>query len=49
MFLFKDDLIECEFGCVQVFGRVIIADRGGPVIELLQRPSWLQVLLGLGE
>ena len=49
MFLFKDALIECAFGRVQVFGCLIIADRDGPVIELLQRPSWLQVLLGLGE
>ncbi|MEO6203119.1 MAG: hypothetical protein ABIU05_21720 [Nitrospirales bacterium] len=49
MFLFKDGLIECGFGRIQVFGRLIIADGSGPVIELLQRPSWLQGLLGLGE
>ena len=49
MFLFKDALIECEFGRVQVFGRLIIADRDGHVIELLKRPSWFEVLLGIGQ
>ena len=42
-------LIECEFGRIQVFGGLLIADYGGDVIELLQRPSWLEVLFGLGQ
>jgi len=38
VFLFEDDLIKFEFG------RAIIAARGCHVIELLKRPSWLEVL-----
>ena len=49
MFLFKDALIEFKFGRVQLFGGLIIADRRGHVIELLKRPSWFEVLLGLRQ
>ena len=48
MFLFKDALIECAFGRIQVFGGLMIADGGGAVLELAQGPSWLEILLGLG-
>ncbi len=49
MFLIKDGLIEFVFGRVQVFGGLIITDCGGNVIELLKRPSWLEVLRRLGQ
>jgi len=49
MFLFKDALIELKFGRVQLFGGLMIADRRGHVIELLKRPSWFEVLLGLRQ
>lgn len=49
MLLFKDGLIECVFGRIQLFRGLIVTAGGGDGLELLQRPFWLQVLLGLGE
>ena len=49
MLLIKDGLIECVFGRVQVFGGLMITDGGGDGLELRQRPSWLEVLLGFGQ
>ncbi len=49
MLLFKDGLIEFMFGRFQVFGGLIITDCDGNVIELLKRPSWLEVLRRLGQ
>ena len=49
MLLFKDGLIECVFGRVQVFGGLILTDCGGDVIELLKCPSWFEGVLGFGQ
>ncbi len=49
MLLFKDTLIQCVFGRVQVLGGLIVTDGGGDGLELRQRPSWLEVLLGFGQ
>ena len=49
MLLFKDGLIECVFGHLQLFRGLIVTDGGGDGLKLLQCPFWLQVLLGLGQ
>ena len=49
MVLFKDGLIELVLGRVQVFGGLMIIACGGDGVELLQRPSWFEVLCRLGQ
>ena len=46
MVLFKDGLIECVFGRIQVFGGLMIADYRGDGLVLVQPPSWLEGRFG---
>ena len=49
MVLFKDGLIECVLGRIQVFRGLMIIDCGGDGLELLPCPSWFEVLCRLGQ
>ncbi len=49
MVLFKDSLIQCVIGRVQLCCGLMVIECGGEGLELLECPFWLEGLLGLGE